>query len=456
MGEILFSPNAMNIELIKLQIEKLSQLLSSWSEGEQPSSIERDIALDSLKKIYDQIRFADLGEAEAFASIPVVAESPSSNEIAEQEAEQEAEEKDVEVELIFADDEFTDFGFMEQLLAPMPTVEEEETEREIAEEEEVAAEEEVAPEPILIPEPELEQDIEPAAEPEEEFELEIEPIADPEPEAESDVEPIIIPDTDAEELEIEVVLTPEPIAEPIPEVKVEPTPKVEVERTPEPATEPMPEVEIEVEQKSEPEQTPEPKASKKSSFNSLFGADEEFAIRRPRSKHQRMMSIYNDSEPRPEKVVDISKIFDLDEIDEPQPTVAPTPKPEPKPEPKPSRESAYKAQTANAETATTLAEVIATAAATLADTLTAPSAFADEINNSKIRSLREGIGLNDKFLMIRDLFDGDNEAYDEAITALDECDSLDDCMIHIIENYAWNPDTEGSKFIMQLLDRKHS
>ena len=57
--------------------------------------------------------------------------------------------------------------------------------------------------------------------------------------------------------------------------------------------------------------------------------------------------------------------------------------------------------------------------------------------------------------MIRDLFDGDGEAYEQALSALDEQPSYDDCMIYIIENYEWNPDSEGSKFIMQLLERKH-
>ena len=104
----------------------------------------------------------------------------------------------------------------------------------------------------------------------------------------------------------------------------------------------------------------------------------------------------------------------------------------------------------------TLADAMAHPKQTLADTIVTPTALGDDMNHSKIRSLREGIGLNDKFLMIRDLFDGDNEAYDEAISALDEMESMDDCMIHIIENYAWNPDSEGSKFIMQLLERKLS
>ena len=93
---------------------------------------------------------------------------------------------------------------------------------------------------------------------------------------------------------------------------------------------------------------------------------------------------------------------------------------------------------------------------TLADTIVTPAPLAEEITNSKIASLRHGVGLNDKFLMIRDLFDGDNEAYDQAISDLDSMETFDDCIIYIAENFEWNPDSEGAKFIMQLLERKHS
>ena len=82
--------------------------------------------------------------------------------------------------------------------------------------------------------------------------------------------------------------------------------------------------------------------------------------------------------------------------------------------------------------------------------------MAEELTAARTRSLRQAIGINDKFLMTRDLFDGDEDAYAEAIAELDECETLDDCMIYIAENYEWNPDSEGAKFIMQLLERKHS
>ena len=197
-------------------------------------------------------------------------------------------------------------------------------------------------------------------------------------------------------------------------------------------------------------------------MNNLFGAEE--PRRQPRSKHQRMMSIYNDNESRPEKVVDISKIFDL-EADEPAPAAkpAPTPAPKPAPAPRPAapryeepKQSAPAVAPIDMEPTTTLGDVMAQNSQTLADTIAAPTALGEEISNRSIRSLRQGIGLNDKFLMIRDMFDGDSEAYDDTIDALDSFDDFDDCLIYIAENFAWNADSEGAKFIMQLLERKLS
>ena len=91
---------------------------------------------------------------------------------------------------------------------------------------------------------------------------------------------------------------------------------------------------------------------------------------------------------------------------------------------------------------------------TLADTLAAPTPLADEINHSRLRSLRNGIGLNDKFLMIKDLFGGNAAQYEATIDVLNEFDDLDDCMIYIVENFRWNPDSEGARMLVSLIERK--
>lgn len=75
---------------------------------------------------------------------------------------------------------------------------------------------------------------------------------------------------------------------------------------------------------------------------------------------------------------------------------------------------------------------------------------------SKISDLRKAIGINDKFIMLRDLFAGDEAQYNATIDALNNFASLDECMIYIVENFAWNPDSEGAKLIVSLIERKLS
>ena len=404
----------MNINLIKAELEKLSLVILSWEDEQSVSTIERDIALDKLKTLYDLVRFDSMPQPSPEPVVPTAKPEPAVEEATEDE------EKDVEVELIFAEDDdmFT-----------LPT--EEEGDEESATEDgesPISLASEILASAIgaTAVKEEAEEEVEPiVAEPAAEVKIEAEEDEEPateEPAIEEVEEEIEVEDNEPEEI------TPEPAPAP------EPTPAPELAPAPE-----------KVVAREEPQ-----------SLNNLFGMEE--IKRRPRTKHQRMMSIYSDSEPRQEKVVDISKIFDMD-IDAPIPMTSKITEFAPEPEPEPARPVAAAPAaepTVEVERPKTLADAISPSTQTLADTIAAPTALGEEIHNSRIASLRDGIGLNDKFLMIRDLFDGDGDAYNEAIAALDELETMDDCMIHIIENYAWNPDSEGSKFIMQLLERKLS
>ena len=422
----------MNIKLIKSEIEKLSLMLSAWEQSEQVSAIERDIVLDKLKKIYDAVRFDTAIEEDA----PIEPAEPVTPVPAVEENDEESDEKEVEVELIFADDEFpeedlVDEEEIEEVEQPSATdiiaatVANALAGATIAETlTEPAPEEPSVPEVIVV-EPAKEEDTT-IVEPAEEDKTVI---------IESAKEDTII--VEPAPIEVELPHEETPVVIPEPESVAVPEEKPIEKPAEKPIEKPI-------------EEKPAKKATRE--MNSLFNMDE--VRRQPRSKHQRMMSIYN-SEPKQEKVVDISKIFNID-IDEPA-EVAPVevkpaenPIAEPIAKPKPIEVPAAKPIVE--EKPQTLADAIP-ATQTLADVIAAPTALAD---NTRVRSLRDGIGLNDKFLMIRDLFDGDGDAYEEAINALDAMETLDDCMIHIIENYAWNPDSEGSKFIMQLLERKLS
>ena len=127
---------------------------------------------------------------------------------------------------------------------------------------------------------------------------------------------------------------------------------------------------------------------------------------------------------------------------EPTPEPAPVPKPVPRPTPAPREEVPQR-----------LGDVIAKGVTTLADKMAEEQPTAPF---NRITDIRKAIGLNDKFLMIRDLFGGDVNLYEDTINHLNEFDDLDECMIFIVENFRWNPDSEGAKLLVSLLERKLS
>ena len=89
----------------------------------------------------------------------------------------------------------------------------------------------------------------------------------------------------------------------------------------------------------------------------------------------------------------------------------------------------------------------------VADAISCPKGVAE---SAPVTSLREAIGVADKFMLIRELFGGDNDAYETAIDQLEQQPSFDDCVIYIAENYTWRAQSEGTKFMMELLQRKYN
>lgn len=107
-----------------------------------------------------------------------------------------------------------------------------------------------------------------------------------------------------------------------------------------------------------------------------------------------------------------------------------------------------------AQPVTVLGDVVGAERTTIADSITPKEDVASVIGSSQLSSLRSAIGLNDKFLLIRDLFGGDNGAYEAAIDGLDSCQSLDDAMLYIFDNFAWDSECDGAKLLTELLSRR--
>lgn len=81
---------------------------------------------------------------------------------------------------------------------------------------------------------------------------------------------------------------------------------------------------------------------------------------------------------------------------------------------------------------------------------------AERLKNGSVHSIRGAIGINDRFLIMRDLFNGDGEACDRTIRTLDGFSDLDDAMLFIHDNFSWNPESDGAKLLIDLLTRKLS
>lgn len=100
-----------------------------------------------------------------------------------------------------------------------------------------------------------------------------------------------------------------------------------------------------------------------------------------------------------------------------------------------------------------LGDVLSGEQTTLADNLAEQTMDVATAASASV-SLRSAIGINDKYILMRDLFAGDADYYDRAIGRLDEFDSLDEAMLYIYDNFHWNPNSEGARLLMELLARK--
>ncbi len=104
-----------------------------------------------------------------------------------------------------------------------------------------------------------------------------------------------------------------------------------------------------------------------------------------------------------------------------------------------------------------LGEVINAHVQTLGDSMqVARDTVSEAISNDRTTDLMKAIGINDKFLMIHDLFGGDSDEYERVISTLNKMESLDDSLIYIAEHFSWNPNSDGAKLLEELLERKFS
>lgn len=191
----------------------------------------------------------------------------------------------------------------------------------------------------------------------------------------------------------------------------------------------------------------------------LFDDDRMARIRKDK---QVILSLYGDTPVVP--VVPASAPTPVPPVSAPasvRPASAPVPTPAPAPAVQESFGSVQVPLAASVPGEThrkVLGEVIASGSEAMNDVLGRQTAHEDVASRLQSRGLggdlRHSIGINDRFMLIRNLFDGDSEAYAAMIARLDGFADLDEALLFLQENYRWDPDNEGLQLLVDLLERK--
>jgi hypothetical protein len=76
------------------------------------------------------------------------------------------------------------------------------------------------------------------------------------------------------------------------------------------------------------------------------------------------------------------------------------------------------------------------------------------LQTKPLLSLNEAIGINDKFLFVREIFNGNHESYHQAISKLESVGTLSDALVIIMSYTGENSSNEAVKQLLDLIKRK--
>jgi hypothetical protein len=80
--------------------------------------------------------------------------------------------------------------------------------------------------------------------------------------------------------------------------------------------------------------------------------------------------------------------------------------------------------------------------------------LSSKLTGEPIDSIKRNIGINDRFLIIRELLNGDNEAYNQLVQKLDACDEFNHAFGLLEKNFPDKMDHEGVDLLVRLSRRR--
>lgn len=79
---------------------------------------------------------------------------------------------------------------------------------------------------------------------------------------------------------------------------------------------------------------------------------------------------------------------------------------------------------------------------------------ASQLQEKPILDLTKEIGVHDKFLFIKELFNGDSHKYEETINKVNQFTDIAEALIYIQENFSWNENNKAANKFIELIRRK--
>lgn len=110
------------------------------------------------------------------------------------------------------------------------------------------------------------------------------------------------------------------------------------------------------------------------------------------------------------------------------------------------------------QSAPVLGDVVNGEVETLGDRMAAqaPGDLSEQLAHAPVDDLKSALSINDRYLIISELFGGDADACDRALDSLNAAESAEEAIIFIEENFSWNSRSEATELIIDLLERKFS
>lgn len=439
------------MELKKLQseLQRLLTIADRWQRADDITPIERDLMLGRLREIYEALLFGLEDAPQEPIEQPAIGVAVGVTEPAEQteQAEQPQQEPTEE--------------------EPAPAEQQTEPTEEIAPMEAAQREEEPwfldADDLLSFDALDATEEASFGEEQPSEEQLE-EPIA--EEEAEEEVEEAFAPEEEQPSQPIELPIDPLPAAEePIEEEELIEEELAEAEEQPEE----LPTAQEEPAEPAEPKPIaqPQPVAEQpQTRVSNLFGEEE--ASVRHRNRQRAILSLYDTHPkellPKESEVVAVNVKPEVIEISDQELAASkrivrrtatqPTKREEVTTPPVVRPQEPVATHAVEISSGPVLGEVIKPVE-TISDTIAPKPDVATQLHRqSAVVDLRRAVGVNDKYLLIRDLFGGNGSLYEITIRRLNEFQTFDECLIYIAKNFSWNPDSDGARLLMDVLERK--